>query len=304
MSLPIDHESRVSRVLLSLDGLSVGDAFGDQFFGSRLAEELVRMRALPRPPWSWTDDTQMAVSVAEQLVEQGGIEPDGLACAFLGRFDIYRKYGPAMHGYFAELEDGATWQEASSGLFGGQGSFGNGAAMRAAPIGAYFADDWSEAARQAELSARVTHAHPEGVAGAIAVAVAAGIAARLGGGLFLGRRAFLDTVLLHVPDSLVRAKIRQARDLDARATVPLAVAALGNGTGVSAQDTVPFALWCVGEQLHHYENALWLTVSGWGDRDTTCAIVGGIVALFTGQNNIPKEWLEAREPLPAFTGGT
>ena len=63
---------------------------------------------------------------------------------------------------------------------------------------------------------------------------------------------------------------------------------------------MPFALWCAGHRLGDYEEALWLTVGGLGDRDTTCAIVGGIVALFTGPDAIPAEWLDAREPLPGW----
>lgn len=78
----------------------------------------------------------------------------------------------------------------------------------------------------------------------------------------------------------------------------MAVAVLGNGTGLSAQDTVPFALWCAAQHLDDYEAALWLTVSGLGDRDTTCAIVGGIVACALGEAGIPSAWLAAREPLP------
>ncbi len=41
-----------------------------------------------------------------------------------------------------------------------------------------------------------------------------------------------------------------------------------------------------------------LTVSGFGDRDTTCAIVGGVVSLYTGIDGIPPAWRQAREPLP------
>jgi ADP-ribosylglycohydrolase len=50
---------------------------------------------------------------------------------------------------------------------------------------------------------------------------------------------------------------------------------------------------------HHgfdFETALWTTVAGGGDRDTTCAIVGSIVGLSA---DIPETWLRAREPLPA-----
>jgi ADP-ribosylglycohydrolase len=44
--------------------------------------------------------------------------------------------------------------------------------------------------------------------------------------------------------------------------------------------------------------ALWDTVSALGDRDTTCAIVGGIVALTTEHSGILRAWLAAREELP------
>jgi ADP-ribosylglycohydrolase len=75
---------------------------------------------------------------------------------------------------------------------------------------------------------------------------------------------------------------------------------LGNGHIISAQDTVPFALWCAGRRLGHYGDALWLTVGGLGDVDTTCAIVGGVLACFTGLGAIPDEWRRAREPLPGW----
>lgn len=80
----------------------------------------------------------------------------------------------------------------------------------------------------------------------------------------------------------------------------LAVSALGSGHDISAQDTCPFALWCAGGYLGNYEEALWLTVSGLGDRDTTCAMAGGIVALSAGAGSIPAAWTAAREALPRW----
>ncbi len=76
------------------------------------------------------------------------------------------------------------------------------------------------------------------------------------------------------------------------------VAVLGNGSRVMAQDTVPYALWCAGEQLDHYEDAIWLTISGQGDVNTTGAMVGGIVAMSTGLDGLPAAWRSSREPLP------
>ena len=73
---------------------------------------------------------------------------------------------------------------------------------------------------------------------------------------------------------------------------------LGNGSEVTAQDTVPFVLWSAAHHLDNYESALWHTASGLGDMDTTCAMVGGIVVMYTGIEGIPVEWLNNREPLP------
>jgi ADP-ribosylglycohydrolase len=63
---------------------------------------------------------------------------------------------------------------------------------------------------------------------------------------------------------------------------------------VSAPDTVPFALWCAARHLDDYVEAMWQTVSGLGDRDTTCAIVGGIVA--AAGAGVPSDWRASREP--------
>jgi ADP-ribosylglycohydrolase len=56
--------------------------------------------------------------------------------------------------------------------------------------------------------------------------------------------------------------------------------------------------WIAAHRSAGSEEALWETVSGLGDRDTTCAIVGGIVAMKTGRASIPENWLARREALP------
>ena len=290
------------RARLALDGLSVGDAFGEGYFVSpSMVESLIADRYLLRPPWHWTDDTNMACSLVQNLQKYGQIEQNELAQEFAARYDISRSYGPAMHGLLENIRLGVAWQTATRWLFEGQGSWGNGAAMRVAPLGAYFADDLHAAIKNAALSAQITHTHPEAVAGTIAVSVAAALAHQMRNAPDPPTRAaFIDAILPYIPPSIVREKCRHARDLTPDCSVRLAVAALGNGTGISAQDTVPFCLWCAGEKLTNYEEALWLTVSGLGDRDTTCAIVGGIVPLFAGRASIPALWLENREPLPEW----
>ncbi|MFD3704450.1 ADP-ribosylglycohydrolase family protein [Nocardia sp. NPDC058658] len=119
----------------------------------------------------------MACSVVAELHRHQKIDQDRLAAGFARRFSPERDYGHATVTTLRRIRDGKPWKEAAGAVFEGQGSFGNGAAMRVAPLGAYYADDPQRAAAEAVRSAQVTHMNPEGVTGAVAVAVAAGQAA-------------------------------------------------------------------------------------------------------------------------------
>ncbi len=320
--------ARLSRALDSLEGLSVGDAFGEQFFMSfemaaRLLKkeeewqgppyafeddfvlrELVDVRRLDfmAPTWKWTDDTALALEIVAELRQRGQIEPDSLAVRFCERFlhEPNRGYGGAMHSLLPRLAR-ESWRESAGNLFDGQGSFGNGSAMRVPPLGAYFADNFDLLVEQARLSAVVTHAHPEGVAGAIATALAAGICARLkeeGGELEPDE--FLGEVIARTPDSLVKSRLIEVQGFDDSYTSEQVADIVGSGSEVACQDTVPFCVWCAATEPRFFSEAMWLTVAGLGDRDTTCAIVGGIIGAKVGKREIPAEWRARREPLPEF----
>jgi ADP-ribosylglycohydrolase len=293
-------DDRLARAHCALEGLSVGDAFGERFFVNPASLQLlIGNRALPATPWRFTDDTQMALSIVEILATRHEIDQDYLAKSFGKRYDSSHGYGPAMHELLVLIRSRKPWRTAAKAQFSGQGSFGNGSAMRVAPVGAYFADDLAAVVTHATRSAEVTHTHTEAVAGAIAVAVAAALAWQMRrDGARLSAEDFLDQIVPFVPESAVRTKVLRARDLRPNTSVTHAAATLGNGQRVSCQDTVPFCLWSAAYHLEDYEEALWTTVSALGDRDTTCAIVGGIVVMYTGVESIPSEWRAAREPLP------
>jgi ADP-ribosylglycohydrolase len=299
--LPQDHHERIKRAKLALDGLSVGDAFGERFFTSpATVESLITSRAVPRSPWYYTDDTVMALGILEVLDECGRIDQDRLAAVFAQRYQIQpdRGYGGTAQRILREIGQGTPWRTVSTAVFSGMGSRGNGGAMRVAPLGAYFADNVAEVVQQARASAEVTHGHPDGQAGAIAVALAAAWACSSGERITISsRRELLEFVVEHTPDGETRTGVAKALSLPEHASVQLAVSALGNGHQVTSSDTVPFALWCAARHLDDFVEALWTTVSGLGDRDTTCAIVGGIVALASGRKSLPEEWLLSREAL-------
>lgn len=191
--------------------------------------------------------------------------------------------------------NGDHWQVASQRAFSGEGSMGNGAAMRVAPLGAYFAEDIATVVQEAKASAIITHSHPEGLAGAVAIAVAAAMSWRLRNKTKdIARVEIFKAVLEYTPQGKTYQGILTASNLSHTLSIKYAAKMLGNGSLVTAPDTVPYAIWCATRHLDSYVDALVETVSGGGDCDTNCAMVGGIVSLFSGY--IPEEWLKAKEP--------
>jgi ADP-ribosylglycohydrolase len=301
-TLPPDHTERMARAAVALDGLSVGDALGETCFRTHNWEALQEdPRATTRGPWPFTDDTVMALGIYEVLHECGTIDQDRLARVFAARYAAQpgRGYGAGAHRLLKQLGGGIDWRTAAELVFPG-GSYGNGSAMRIAPLAGYFAeDDYATIASQARLSAGVTHAHPEGLSGAVATAVAGAYAWRN-----RDRRAdpqvkrgLFDEVLAHLPRGDVLRGVEHAALLDFGLSIETVVPLIGNGRGITCQDTVPFCLWVAANHLDDYQTALVRTIRGGGDIDTNAAIVGGIVALATGRAGIPKDWLDDREQL-------
>ncbi|GAB3654007.1 ADP-ribosylglycohydrolase family protein [Streptomyces sparsus] len=294
--------ARRERALASLRGLSVGDALGSCFFVPD-HYPLLRRRQLPPAPWRWTDDTEMAGSVVAVLDRHGTVDQDALATAFATHHSPDRGYGRAVDRMLRQIrQDGADWRELASSLFDGSGSWGNGAAMRVAPLGAWYADDPARAAEQAQASAYTTHQHREAVCGAMAVAAAAALRAALphwgpGSGPEL-----LDGVIALVPRSAVQAGLRRARDMLDYADTQTVAAVLGCGRRTSAHDTVPFALWAAARHGGDFTAAFWTTAQAGGDMDTTCAITCGVLA---GAPDAapPREWTAHTEALPGWVPG-
>lgn len=286
----------------SLEGLALGDAFGERWFplfrDPRQAYEEVRARRMPEErDWHWTDDTAMALGLLRVLDQYGEVRQRDLALAFaLGHdADPARGYGHGMHQLLPRLlQEPDRWPEFSRELFGGEGSLGNGSAMRVAPLGAWFHADLARVVEQATRSAEVTHAHPEGIAGAVAVAVAAALSTRW--------QLNIAAVAELTPESAVRDGLARAAELPFTTEPWKASDLLGNGQRIRADDTVPFAVWSAARHPDDLVAALWTTAEGFGDVDTTCAITGGIVAARTGVDAVPAPWLERREPLPGKAG--
>jgi poly(ADP-ribose) glycohydrolase ARH3 len=130
---PMPRRERARGVLL---GLALGDALGAPFEGrSRVDREQVEAWRDAREPLRWTDDTHMALTLAHHLLDDPELaDPDALGAAFARAHadEPWRGYGSGPPQVFALVEQGLSFEQAARTLFGGSGSFGNGAAMRVA----------------------------------------------------------------------------------------------------------------------------------------------------------------------------
>lgn len=282
----------IENAVLSLSGLTVGDAFGQRMQFPE-AGDLINGREVPPAPWPWTDESQLALSVVEELRQRSWIDQDYLARRMAWRYstDPGRGYGTTTRKVLQQIAQGEYFRTISKAMNNG-GSYGSSGVSRAVPVGAFYTGMPAKAAREAPLATAITHIHPESLAGAQAVAAAASIAAVP---IHATGAKFLLEVIDYVAESRVRQAIKQITAIPVD-DLQSCLNYLCCDNFDSAQTAVPFALWCVAHHLNDYKAALWAAASGGGQSDTTCAIVGGIVALSCG--SVPPDWTSFREPLP------
>lgn len=285
--LSLEYRHRLDRVRGTLLGTFVGDALGMPYEGSPPEQpprplEMVEAR-LGRG--TYTDDTQMMIALGESLVACGRIEPDHLARAFLEAYDPRRGYGAGTVEVLSRWRSGEPVDTAAKRIFAPSGSFGNGAAMRTAPIGAMFAEETERLVREAEASARLTHTHPVGVDAAVAQAAAVG-AAMNGSDPLVAARAVVRTEDLG--DRLAQAA-RLAKDDISPAD---AAEVLGNSS--AGHESVPTAIYAAAVHSN-IEEVVTFAVKCGGDADTIGAMAGAIAGARHGADAIPPRWLEALE---------
>jgi len=288
----MENEERLIYAGQALDGIALGDCFGQTFFvNEEIALERIKEKKILHEAWHFTDDTVMSIGVYNILRQYGEINQDKLAALFAKNYllDWHRGYGSTAHSILRGIGESTDWRIAASNAFDGMGSMGNGAAMRAAPIGAYFADNLEKVTEQAAASAQVTHSHIEGIAGAIAVAQAAALMLNKRKGSYLGEgKDFICDIACRLPECDTKYKILSAVSIKKESKIEFVISTLGNGMKLTAQDTVPFCIWCAAYYYQSLQEALWKAVSALGDRDTICAIVGGIVSLY--DTSVPQNW--------------
>ncbi|QBI19236.1 ADP-ribosylglycohydrolase family protein [Egibacter rhizosphaerae] len=282
----------------ALLGTLVGDALGAPYEGSPpTTTEKARgrlERALARTPRPYTDDTQMALALAQHLLGHPHVDPDALAAAFRDAFEPWRGYGGGMHRIHDAWECGLPTAQAARVAFA-EGSLGNGAAMRIAPIGVRWGHDPERLADVAARSAQPTHVHPVGEDGAVVQARAVGRAVARGG---FTPQDLAELAEEAATDELARG-LAEAASFEWPASLGDPHVAIADRLGheVLADRSVPTACWVAATSADPGEAMLRALGVG-GDTDTIAAMAVAIRGAADGGEAVPGELVDACEGSP------
>lgn len=272
------------RAVGALLGLAVGDAIGTTLeFAPRddRAERLTDMVGggpFGLKPGQWTDDTAMALALADSLVVAPDVDPRDLMTRFV---DWWQKGTYSCTGRCFDI--GTTtrqalqrWQRTGDPLAGSTDprSAGNGSLMRLSPVSIRHWRDAKARRQAAALQSRTTHAAPEAVDACVLYAdiVAEAIAGR------------------------PRSEILAARTFDGAPKIAALAAGSWRGAARSAihgsgyvVEALEAALWCV-SRTADFRNAILLAANLRDDADTTAAITGQLAGALYGASGIPEPW--------------
>lgn len=284
-----------------LRGVAVGAAAGDalgmplEFGPASRPGRLVRaMQAGRLPAGTFTDDTEMALALADALREsargfrdsetahaaRAGLDPELLGERFAAWYDA----GPADVGLqtsrvLAAIRDGATWEAAvSAAQWTDPDSAGNGSVMRCWPVAIACWDDLSRLRAESALQSRVTHPHPECVAGSV----------------------FVNVTIYHLlqgatPHEALSRAVQDEKMPDGLRAAILAAprkqrADLANTGWV--RHTIESGVWGL-LTTRSFEEAVVQVVNLGHDADTAGAVVGALAGAAYGLGAIPPEWRAA-----------
>jgi poly(ADP-ribose) glycohydrolase ARH3 len=291
----MDGPALKSKFLGAFIGTAVGDALGAPFEGyDRVEPEEIETVAERLSVLAYTDDTHMMLGVAESLLRCRGFDGEDMAYTFVRNYERepYRGYGPGPPRIFRMIRDGVPWDEAAERLYRG-GSFGNGSAMRAAPIGVFYCDNPDVLRDVAYESSQITHAHTLGREGAALQAYAIALATVLEPSPAFDRAEFLSSLINFTSENVYREKLNKIGALMLQPDPEKAVLEVGNG--IEAFNSVPTAIYCFLSRPDSFAGAISGAISLGGDPDTIGAMTGAISGAYLGVDVISGRWQDKLE---------
>jgi poly(ADP-ribose) glycohydrolase ARH3 len=289
-----------SKYVGGMVGSAIGDAMGELAFQYPERDKLIEA-AETVAGLRYTDDTAMAIGLASSLLRKGHVEAWDLGETFRRNFEKepWRGYATGPPTIFSLVRSKEiTYVDAALMLFGGEGSFGNGAAMRIVPLGLFFRNS-QQIYELASGSAEVTHAHPIGKDGAAIQALAVAQAVKLDSPEEFSPEQFVRYLIEFTRTSEMRKKLELVKRLLCENVVP-SIAAKQLGRSVAVHESLPFAIYSFLRFPSSFEDCLYCAIMHGGDRDTLGAMAGALSGAYLGFEAIPLSWrtkLENREKI-------
>ena len=279
----------LSKFIGSLTGVAVGDSLGARFEGAKaICEDIADLA--PR----YTDDTAMTIGVAESLIEHSEFHYWHMTGRLmrLHESEPWRRYGSTVTRVFRTMRHGKQGFGMLDRDFFPEGSWGNGAAMRVAPVGLLFHDDPRTLRDIAYHCASITHSNELALEGAILQACAVALAV-LADPKDINTTEYLAALRMITQSPRFQEKlktiVRLLRDGCEKQEV---IDQLGNGAG--AIDSVPTAIYAFLAN-RDFKSAVLYAVSLGGDADTIGSMTGAIAGACSGLYGIPSQWRETVE---------
>ena len=299
----------------ALVGTGIGDALGRPVEGWSPAEIRAEYGTLRSYSTSrtgrmatLTDDTQLTISIAQSIVEHGGLEPGDVAERFSAWLPIGRGKGWTTTEAILAYQAGAPWWEA-----GGE-SAGNGAAMRTAPIGLLHPLDVDALRRDAAIACVITHADPMAVSSAVAQSWTIAYLLHTEPGRFDVGDYLRDLARVledgrdpghpersNYSDVLVRLLDRILEVGELLNQPPEEVFAF-TLNGAFVLESLPAAMWCFLRSPEDPEQVIVTAVNGGYDADTVGAMAGALVGAYVGEKAFPEDWLTDLEYIDGLEG--
>ena len=281
-------EQKLSKFIGCLVGTAVGDSLGARREGSAEFVEIADLS--PR----YTDDTALTIAVAESLTECREFHYWHMAEQFLKTYEKepWRRYGHTLSRVFRLMRNGRLGFGMIDRDLYPEGSFGNGAPMRVAPVGLLYYDDPRMLRDIAYHCAGITHSHELGLEGAALQACAVALSV-LADPRDRRTTEFLGTLRMFTKEGPYRERLKAIiRLLGERPSREDVVAQLGNGaSSVASVPTAIYAFLSTGD----FKSAVIYAVSLGGDADTIGAMTGAIAGACYGIEGIPSQWRETVE---------
>ncbi|XP_054003802.1 ADP-ribosylhydrolase ARH3-like isoform X1 [Hylaeus anthracinus] len=323
----------------SMLGVLMGDCLGSPYENEELLTKgmkIVLQRSLDKlegpmfkaPVMQFTDDSAMTRSVAKSLIETKDLDVVDLAKKFVKSYYLEpnRGYGPGVVTVFQKLR-GNKFSDILSPAkeqFNGQGSWGNGGAMRVTPVALFCYQNYDKLLDMVRKTTQLTHTHKVGIDGAILQAVAVQQSLLLNPSEELNVTNFIDN-LIHKMEQIEKDEdglgLSEPQPYKAQLDIIKTLISESNegpheekvvqklGNSVTALYSVPTAIFCflraqkpiTGiETENPLRRAVQYAISLGGDTDTIGSMTGAIAGAFYGENNINSNLLQHCEASDEF----